>query len=249
MVQRITIDSQQCEGSVLALKADQMHYLSRVLRLKAGDRFIAQDGQGQQWLAALSDQPDQAQIVEQIAQTSDFAKALPLRLIAALPKGNSFDQVVRQSTELGVTHIYPVMSDRSLLRPSPHKLARWQRIAQEAAEQSERVNVPEIFAPTDFRACLAQRDQISLKTDFCYLCAARTESPHLLKQVMADLTSANLRGVTLAIGPEGGWTSDEIAVALKCGYEVVSLGSVILRAVTAPVAALSLVTAVRELLI
>jgi 16S rRNA (uracil1498-N3)-methyltransferase len=246
MVQRITIDPQQCEGLVVALKADQLHYLLRVLRLKAGDRFIAQDGQGQQWLVALSDQLDQAQIVEQIVQTGDAAKEPPLRLIAALPKGNGFDQVVRQSTELGVTHIYPVMSDRSLLQPSSHKLARWQRIAQEAAEQSERISVPEIFAPTDFRACIAQ---ITLKTDFCYLCAARTESPHLLKQVLTDLTSENLRGVTLAIGPEGGWTSDEITVALKCGYEVVSLGSVILRAVTAPVAALSLVTAARELLI
>jgi 16S rRNA (uracil1498-N3)-methyltransferase len=161
--------------------------------------------------------------------------------------------VVRQSTELGVTQIYPVMSDRSLLQPSDHKLARWQRIAQEAAEQSERVNGPEIFAPADFRDCLAQLDQISLKTDSSkdlrYLCAARTESPHLLKQLQVDLASANLRGVTLAIGPEGGWTSDEITVARTWGYEVVSLGSVILRAVTAPVAALSLVTAARELLI
>jgi 16S rRNA (uracil1498-N3)-methyltransferase len=244
MVQRITINPQQCVGSVLRLKADQMHYLCRVLRLRAGDRFIAQDGQGQQWLAALSDQLDRAQVIEQMQSSS--AVQLPLRLIAALPKGNSFDQVVRQSTELGVTHIYPVMSDRSLLQPSSHKLTRWQRIAQEAAEQSERVSVPEIFTPTDFRACLSQ---ISLKTDFCYLCAARTESPHLLKQLLADLASASSRGVTLAIGPEGGWTSDEIAVAFKCGYEVVSLGSVILRSATAPVAALSLVTAARELLI
>ena len=242
-MQRITISADQHRGSSLTLAADQTHYLLRVLRLRSGDRFIAQDGSGQQWLAALTEQPDQAQIVAVIATQS--SSAVPLRLIAALPKGNSFDQVVRQTTELGVTHIYPVLSDRTLLNPSDSKLRRWQRIAQEAAEQSERATVPKIFAPTDFRQCLADIDSEGLR----YLCAARTDRLHLLAHLQTHLTSAHSPAVTVAIGPEGGWTSAEITVASAQGYEVVSLGAAVLRAVTAPITALTLITAARELLI
>lgn len=242
-VQRITISADQRQAGLLTLAADQRHYLLRVLRLRAGDRFIAQDGQGQQWLAALTEQPDQADILEALIARAPTA---PLRLIAALPKGNGFDQVVRQTTELGVTHIYPVLSDRTLLKPSASKLTRWRRIAQEAAEQSEQVSVPEIFDPIDFRQCLAQVDSEGLR----YLCAARTDCPHLLAHLQTHLTSsAPSLAVTLAIGPEGGWTAAEITDATAQGYEVVSLGAAVLRAVTAPITALSLITAARELLI
>jgi 16S rRNA (uracil1498-N3)-methyltransferase len=266
MVQRITISADQQQGSsLIALRGDQVHYLMRVLRLKVGDRFIAQTGQGQQWLAALSEQAHQAQILEAFApSTQSFP---PLRLIAALPKGNSFDQVVRQATELGVTHIYPVITERTLLKPKGNKLERWRRIAQEASEQSERITVPEIFEPADFISFIkqtswegesaGQRDDCELR----YLCAARAQSPHLLAHLLtyqpneqpneqsSELTCAHLPSVILAVGPEGGWTATEITVATAHGYKIVSLGGAILRAVTAPITALSLVAAARELLI
>lgn len=254
-LQRITISPQQRQGSQLLLEADQVHYLIRVLRLNAGDRFVAQDGQGQQWLAAITAQPHQAYIIETIVPSR---AAAPLRLVAALPKGNHFDQVVRQTTELGVTHIHPVLTERTLLRPSDHKLSRWQRIAQEASEQSERVTVPQIFAPLPFQQYLQQSHQTETGNDeLRYLCAARAAGEdgtsagrsHLLAHLQAHLTSAHSPGITVAIGPEGGWTAAEITDAITCGYEAVSLGAVILRAVTAPVTALSLVSAARELLV
>lgn len=249
-MQRITIDAQQCQGQSLLLEAAQVHYLRRVLRLGVGDRFIAQDGQGQQWLAALTDHPSSAQVVEPLRPA--VRAAAPLRLIAALPKGNSFDQVVRQTTELGITHILPVLSQRSLLKPSDNKLLRWRRIAQEASEQSERITVPEIFAPMDFQQCLERLEE-EVHSGLRYLCVARSAAPdalppHLLAHLQAQLPSA-LGEVTLAVGPEGGWTAAEITVAIAHGYVAVSLGSVILRSVTAPITALSLVTAARELLI
>ncbi|NJM97948.1 MAG: 16S rRNA (uracil(1498)-N(3))-methyltransferase [Phormidesmis sp. RL_2_1] len=259
MVQRITISSQQYQENRLILQPEQIHYLLRVLRLSAGDRFIAQDGTGQQWLAALSEKPAQADIIEAIAPPPN--PSAPLRLVAALPKGNSFDQVVRQATELGVTHIYPVLTERTLLKPSDNKLTRWRRIAQEASEQSERITVPDIFTPMAFPHYLQQDSESGLPHQpkgLRYLCAARNNGslsnpeaklPHLLSQLMAELASADSPSVTLAIGPEGGWTPNEITVASRYHYKVVTLGSVILRAVTAPITALSLVTAARELLI
>ncbi|MGB3292020.1 MAG: 16S rRNA (uracil(1498)-N(3))-methyltransferase [Phormidesmis sp.] len=248
-MQRITIDQRQIQDSSLILEADQVHYLRRVLRMGAGDRFIAQDGQGQQWLAALTEQPRSAQIIETAAQ--ERSRSL-LTLVAALPKGNGFDQVVRQTTELGVTHIFPVLSQRTLLNPSERKLSRWRRIAQEAAEQSERMTVPNISPPVDFQQCLAQLDRAEdSNPGLRYLCVARSigsmPPPHLLAHLQSQLTSAT--PVTLAVGPEGGWTPDEITAAIARRYVAVSLGPVILRAVTAPVTALSLVTAARELLV
>jgi 16S rRNA (uracil1498-N3)-methyltransferase len=257
MVQRITISAdQQQSGSLITLQAEQVHYLARVLRLKAGDRFIAQTGQGQQWLAALSEQSNQAYVLEAIAPITQPSP--PLRLIAAMPKGNGFDQVVRQTTELGVTHIYPVITERTLLKPKgTNKLERWRRIAQEAAEQSERITVPQIFEPISFITLVKQPpwecELADIQFELRYLCAARAQTPHLLSHLLThqspDLASANSHSVVLAIGPEGGWTSNEITVATEHGYKVVSLGTAILRAVTAPITALSLVVAARELLI
>ena len=245
MVQRITIEGSQRQETVLHLQVDQMHYLRRVLRLSEGDRFIAQDGQGNQWMAVLTEVPNQATVIGTITEPDAALSLAPLRLIAALPKGNSFDAVVRQATELGVTHIYPVISDRTLLKPSSNKLARWRRISQEASEQSERVTVPEIFEPTGVQQCLSTADWSGLR----YICATRQDSPHLLRKLQQDLSKENPQEVTLMIGPEGGWTSDEITDANMRSYEVVVLGSVILRSVTASITALSLVAAARELLI
>jgi len=244
MVQRITIALEQQQGTHLHLSSEQVHYLHRVLRLGAGDRFIAQDGKGQQWLAALAHPLERADIIHTVAATP-ISSTGPLRLIAALPKGNSFDQVVRQATELGVTHICPVISDRTLLKPKGNKLDRWRRIANEASEQSERLTVPEISDPIAFKAVFKQQNGEGLR----YLCAARQNPPHLLSELQKDLISEYLLGVSLMIGPEGGWTSEEITVATAHNYKVVSLGSAILRATTASVTALSLVTAARELLI
>ena len=275
MVQRITIEQQQYRqaanssppAALIHLDSDQVHYLLRVLRLKTGDRFIAQNGQGQQWLAALTDQNDQAQVIETLP--NDLLSTAPVQLIAALPKGNSFDQVVRQATELGVTHIYPVLSDRTLLKPSANRLERWRRIACEASEQSERIIVPEVFEPIEFETCLQQIQQRNVQNDqshMNYICVARNkfsspaistadrcDRPHLLAHLLthqrAQLAPGDLPSIVIAVGPEGGWTQREIAVAISYQYKTVALGSVILRAVTAPITALSLVAAARELLI
>ena len=259
MVQRITIAAEQCNGLTLTFTADQAHYLMGVLRLQAGDRFIAQDGKGTQWIAALNfaskhssskrnqpQQPPQATILEIIQHTITTA---PLRLIAAPTKGNSFDQVIRQATELGVTHIHPVVTERTVLKPSPNRRSRWQRIAAEASEQSERVTTPQIFEPIPFLAYLAQFPLAEDPTEIRYICGARTNKAHLLAAIQSKISSENLPSVALAIGPEGGWTSREISDAIRNGYEEVSLGPVILRAVTASITALSLVTAARNLLI
>ncbi len=244
MLQRVVIDSCQICLKAIALTQDQQHYLGRVLRLQAGDRFIAMNGQGQSWLANLIilDDQLQAEIVEPVQTHTELS--VRATLVMALPKGNGFDEVVRQATELGVASIVPVLSDRTLLNPSSQKCDRWRRIAQEAAEQSERQYVPTLQDPISFTQSLTHL----ITSDPNYLCVTRRTVPHLLN----CLLSPPLRPLpltpclTLAIGCEGGWTDSEVEQAIAAGYQPVSLGSRILRAVTAPMVALSLLAAVCE---
>ncbi|NDJ17619.1 16S rRNA (uracil(1498)-N(3))-methyltransferase [Myxacorys almedinensis] len=229
-LQRLVISASQKQASIVILKPEQQHYLYRVLRLKSGDRFIAMDGQGNSWLAEL--QPDHAALIEPIIFQSELPIAVTLML--ALPK-TGFDDVIRPLTELGVACVVPIISDRTLLNPSPNKLERWRRIAQEAAEQSERQCVPAILDPLSFSTALQTIDAKQR-----LICAARGASPHLLTcRLVAP-------SVCVAIGCEGGWTDAEIDRAIASQYQPVSLGRRILRAVTAPIAAMALLAGAQE---
>jgi 16S rRNA (uracil1498-N3)-methyltransferase len=237
----------------------------RVLRLKIGDRFIVIDPQGGWWLSILQENNGlyYGQILEPIAIATELPATVTL--IVAMPKGNGLEDIVRQTTELGVSAINPVMSDRSLLKPSPQKIQRWRRIAQEAAEQSERAKVPTIFEPISFSDYLSQISQASLTQESSgesdtplnkgggggstqkYICVARGDRPHLLKTLQtSDLKSEENPQIAIATGPEGGWTTTEVEQAIAAGFQPISLGDRILRSVTAPIVALSLVAAYLE---
>ncbi|MBE9156307.1 16S rRNA (uracil(1498)-N(3))-methyltransferase [Nodosilinea sp. LEGE 06152] len=231
------VEPNQVVANQLRLSSSQQHYLYRVLRLGAGQQFVALDGLGQQWLATLTAVPDQAAIAP--LPVSATATQAPITLAIALPKGSGFDDVVRQTTELGVSTIQPVISDRTLHQPNPKKLERWQRIALEATEQSERLLLPKILPPLPWRDYLQQTTEGQR-----WICVARGDAPHLLAaaQVGDPLVPA-----AIAIGPEGGWTAAEVEAAIAAEFQPVSLGPYILRAVTAPLAALTLVSAARAL--
>jgi 16S rRNA (uracil1498-N3)-methyltransferase len=246
MLQRVVVDPAKIQPPIIQLTPEQHHYLQRVLRLKSGDRFIALDGQGNAWLAMLNS--EDAQILEPMQTHTELP--IVVTLVIALPKGNAFDEVVRQVTELGVAQILPVISDRTLLNPSPQKCDRWRRIAQEAAEQSERQIVPKVFDPVLFTAHLEQFKQLPQPVSG-YLCTPRDRSPHLLTVLLSSpsptqLTPCPPPALHLATGPEGGWTEAEVEQAIAAGYQAVSLGDRILRAVTAPIAGISLIAAIYE---
>jgi 16S rRNA (uracil1498-N3)-methyltransferase len=233
-LQRITIDPAQINIDNLALTDEQQHYLTRVIRLKSGDSFQSIDGTGKVYLCQLA--TGTAEIIE--TTIADRQADRSIVLICALPKGNNFDDIVRACTELGVTSIIPALSDRTLLQPSPQKLQRWRKIAQEAAEQSERNLIPTIAEPQPLQPIFGQLPNPSQK----YLCEGRGEYPHLLNCLQS--TQLNDTPIVVAIGPEGGWTDLEIQLAIENDFQLVSLGRHILRTITAPIVALSIVAAV-----
>lgn len=244
MLQRLVVHPSQLSDRQVSLTEDQRHYLCRVLRLGAGDRFLVMNGQGQTWLAELADLENGpgAQLVDELLGRSELP--VNVTLVAALPKGNGFDEVVRQCTELGVAAIMPVVSDRTLLHPSPQKLERWRRIAQEAAEQSERQVVPTIEEPRSLATLFTEPQVVSGAVTQKFWCTERGATVHLLECLVGGEPRQAAGGMAIAVGPEGGWTAAEVAGAIAAGYQPVSLGPRILRAVTAPVAAMALIAAV-----
>lgn len=246
-LQRIAIAPSQKQQEQIILTAEQQHYLCRVLRLGDGDRFIAMNGKGQWWLTEITG--TQAKVLEKL-EIENQELPTPITLISALPK-NGFDEVVRCCTELGVTCIAPVISKRTLLKPSPQKLQRWQKIAQEAAEQSERAFVPEVLEPVSFNLSLSSLPdwQNFVTQQQRYICTARSESLHLLTSLSQQKyidDNQKSSHIWIATGPEGGWTDKEIDLAIETGFEAVSLGKRVLRSVTAPIVALSVIAGVSE---
>lgn len=229
--QRLAITPAQIERDRITLTADQQHYLQRVLRLRTGDRFIAIDGRGHWWLSAI--EPEQmARILEAIAVHTELP--ISLTLLIAMPK-NGMDDIVRQATELGVTTIAPLTSDRTLLQPSSQKLDRWRRIAQEAAEQSERQVIPTILEPIAFRDAVHQFDSGQR------LIGVTRSNAAALRSCLRPSES-----IAVAIGPEGGWSAAEVEMAIAAGFLPVSLGKRILRAVTAAIVAIGLIASASE---
>jgi 16S rRNA (uracil1498-N3)-methyltransferase len=195
-------------------------------------------GQGTAWIVQLTD--NHAEIVAPI----EIQTELPVNvtLLVSLPK-QGIDEIVRCCTEIGVTNIIPILSQRTLLKPSANKLTRWQRIAQEAAEQSERAIVPTIREPIPLSAAIRN---YSSGSAHCYFCTARYDVPLLSTVLSGQLAFGD--SVIIATGCEGGWTESEILEAQQAQFQLVSLGKRILRAMTAPITAMSLVASFSETL-
>jgi len=256
-LQRLTLQAHQISSALqinspIALTPEQRHYLCNVLRLESQSEFIALDRQGGWWLAKLSSDPDIAEVIAKLENNSELAAQIILGI--AMPKGSNIESVIRQTTELGVRQIVPLFSDRTILKSGTEignqKRDRWQRIAEEAAELSMRNYVPEIHSPQTFTSWLEALAN-SRSPIWKYICVTSPNAPHLL----TSLQSANGEGnpeiseiseiskIIVITGCEGGWTTREAEMAIAAGFIAVSLGDRVLSAITAPVVALSIVSA------
>ena len=241
MVYRLVITPEQRQGELVTLNQGQRHYLQRVLRLNPGDQFVVMEGTGAVWLAKLAD--SQAQLLQTLDEQNELPVAV--NLAVALPKGNSFEEILRPCTELGVAAFQPLITERTLLQPSAQKQQRWQRIVTESAEQSERQWLPPIAVPVTWAELLHNFEQ---RPDLKLICVARHHFP-LLGAYLNQVSKTNHLpdSIIVATGPEGGWTETEIEQAIAADFQPVSLGNRILRAVTAPTVALAQIAAHYEI--
>ena len=222
----------------IRITGDLLHHLRDSLRLHAGDSLTLNDACGTRFQVEVTyvsahaiDSRILARQIEPTGRTS------PIVLGQALIKGDKMDWVIQKATELGVATIAPLYSLHSVIKPNPerldHQRSRWERIARDAAQQSERWSVPAIADPVDLTGICQQYASAPLKG----MLVERFNGPSLSA---IPLPSDPQRPIVLLIGPEGGWAPEEQRVAQEQGFLPHALGPRILRAETAAIAALSI---------
>lgn len=203
-------------GSRCRLDADTSKHLAQVMRLSVGDTVQLFDGQGLEARARIVSDDRRAVEVEVLEAPVDVRLAWSVHLLIGIPKGPAMDLAVRGATEAGVTHIHPVLCERAV--PRDGRPDRWARIAASAAAQCGRADTPHIFDaqpwPDALEAVAAIADR-------------RLAAPG------APRGGPATGDVAVAVGPEGGFTDAEVAMACQAGFAPMGLGPWILRACTA----------------
>jgi len=223
------------EASV-RLDADEARHLTRVLRLGSGARVFVFDGEGGEYeceVARVAKHEVELNLLRRLDDTVE--SPLRLTLAQALIKGDKFDWVIQKATELGVTRIVPLVTDHADVKRAEERagqrLQRWRRISLEALKQCGRRRLVEICDPAPFDDFCG-----STAHGACLIFSER--GGENLAEVSAKLRDVNQ--LSLCVAPEGGWSEYELRMAASCGFTPVSLGSRILRAETAAIAAVSL---------
>jgi 16S rRNA (uracil1498-N3)-methyltransferase len=212
------------------------HYLTRVLRLSKGDDFVLFNGDGLDYPAVISEIRSQ-QVFARVAVGSPAGNESPLKitLVQAVCRGERMDYVLQKATELGVFRIQPLISQRVEVRldagRQQKRMTHWRGVVTSACEQSGRAVVPEVWEP------LPVSDWLSGVND-----AVRLVLDPLAGHSLAGL---NLEGdrVAVLVGPEGGFTDDEMKLFRASGLTAVSLGPRVLRTETAGPAAIAVLQA------
>ena len=202
-------------GDVVALPADEAVHLTRVLRLTRGDRVIVFNGHGQAFEAIVqSSGKGGVEIVVGAACDAAPEARVAVTLVQSILKGDKMDDVVRDAVMVGVAAIQPVVAARSEVTPASlergRRRERWERVAVSSAKQCGRAVVPVILEPQPFEAIATLIDERQLSSP-----AMMFVEPQAGAAVgsLGDLDGPPPREASLLIGPEGGWTPEEIAVA------------------------------------
>lgn len=225
-------------GAIITLPDHLAHHI-RVLRLPPGEPIMLFNGDGGEYTATLITL-EKKQAIAEIKTFSPRETELPyaITLAQALPEGTKMDWIVEKAVELGVTAIQPLAAQRCVVRLSPEraekKRSHWQGIIAAAAEQSGRNRLAQLAEPADFREWVGRQD-LHCRILF---------SPRAQQSLSDWARHHSPQAVTLAVGPEGGFTEQEENAALDAGMLALSIGPRVLRTETAGLAALAALNAV-----
>jgi 16S rRNA (uracil1498-N3)-methyltransferase len=212
------------------LEGDQAAHLARVLRAQPGQIFdvVANGFLRRATVVNVSEQA----VAFELGEELEAEAALPVHLLLAVIKFDHYEWGLEKLTELGAARMTPVIARRTekhLAQAAVKRVERWRKIALEAAKQSRRSDLPQVDDPLPLKEAIAQ---VSAPVK---LLLAETEQENSLAAALQNVTGE----VALAVGPEGGWTAEEMKLFSESGWQHVTLGPRILRAETAAIAALS----------
>lgn len=220
----------------LTLSADAAHHVANVLRLKAGHPVVLFNGDGNEYSATIILAQRRQVVIEIDAKLAiDPQSPLPIHLGQGISKGDRMDWVLQKATELGVTTITPIITERCAVKLDDKrwekKLQQWQKIIQGACEQSGRNTLPQLMPVINLNTWLAESTQ-----------QTRLVLAPGSEQRLSQLAS-NTAGYRLLIGPEGGLSDAEVHQSQEAGFKACSMGPRILRTETAALTAVSLLQA------
>lgn len=232
-MQRYFIDPQQMDAQSCRLVGSDVHHISHVLRLKLGDELICCNGEGRSVLGKIVEM-DKELISCQIVEELQRHRELPIQVSIGqgLPKREKLEWILQKGTELGAHRFIPFQAARSIVKydrkKEEKKADRWKKIVKEAAEQSHRSYLPQIDAVSSFQALLQIEADCKL---VAYEGESQQEQPSSFFQALKGMAEGER--LLVLVGPEGGWTEQEIALLEQHGYTSISLGARILRTETA----------------
>jgi len=232
-IPRVFTEQTLVSGAVIELEADAAHHLSKVLRMQAGRELVLFNGKGGEFTGSIHEVTKKNVTVLVAEYRADNRESpLVLELAIGVSRGDRFDYVLQKATELGVTKITPLITERTEVRMGGERqdklMERWQQIIVSACEQCQRNLLPELTAPVQIIDWLPQ---------------ANAELRFVLHHRDSQKLPAEQQpqSVVLLVGPEGGLSDDEIAQAQAQNFNALTLGPRVLRTETAPLAAISLV--------
>ncbi|MDO8586644.1 MAG: RsmE family RNA methyltransferase [Armatimonadota bacterium] len=236
---RFFVEPEQISDGRVTIRGPQARQICAVLRLQTGDTISALDGSGCCHIARIGSLT-RDEVIAEIIETSqaDTEARVRLTLAQALAKGHKVEMVVQKATELGISGMVVFASERTIVRPAEDKirnrLARWRSIAREAAEQSCRAVLPDVDGVIGFDDLVQRVSQF----DKAFV-AWEKEKGLLLREALKDAETGNR--ILLIVGPEGGFSEDEVSQAIAAGAVPISLGARTLRTETAAIAGCAIV--------
>jgi 16S rRNA (uracil1498-N3)-methyltransferase len=206
-------------GDVLRLSEEEGHHVHKVLRGRSGDRVEVVDGAGRLFVAGLLGGYEATVLEERPTFEDEEGEVV---LYQAVPKGRHMDLVVEKATELGVRRIVPLSTERGVVRLSENdaKVRRWRRVAEAAARQSLQLRIPEVAEIVSFTDAMREAGETGV------VLHNGVDLPHL-----EDVVSGST--VNLFVGPEGGWSDEELTKSVEAGLSIALLGPYRLRSETA----------------
>jgi 16S rRNA (uracil1498-N3)-methyltransferase len=224
----------EVSGNRAALIGEHARHLSQVLRGQVGHEFDISTGTEVRRSRVVRVDPDRVEF--ELGEVIAHSVGAPITVALSIFKFDRMEWAIEKCTELGVSRIIPVIAARTeshLATAAPKRVERWQRIAKQASEQARRISPPEICAPIKFK------DMLGMNADVRVVLSESEQNLSLRDAIPQAATS-----VLLAFGPEGGWKQEEITAFCDVGWTAASLGSTILRAETAVIAAVAIAAAV-----
>ena len=216
--------------NTVVITGEEAQHISRVLRMKKGDRVTLCDGEGFFYEAVLTDFADKSVTAEILSKReAETEPQVKVTVFQGIPKNPKLETIVQKLTEIGAVRLVPMDTKRAVAKlDKENKVERLRKIAREAAKQSKRGIVPEVLSPMSFKDAV----KMAAEADIA-LIPYEEEREISLKRALSGKTP---KTVSVMIGPEGGFDSEEITLAKENGITSVTLGKRILRTETAPLA-------------